>query len=248
VCFPSVFHPGDPDKPVKRYLGTTASEIGSDEIMAVKLYTQYVAAKDEWATTYSWFSSANSVVCTAATMSPACPAGTYQVEDVVWACGANSNSVRLEMKGKDLGKFDTIPAGVTGLKLEVEATVDTDLFLYDIDDGKYVVHYLTGVVNNTSRHGTYKGASISFSGDDTKPPVYEKVNITGATGSSMQIQVHNYANDSAIGTLVYSYDGIASCDQSAPAGCEKYNEIDARMLVVLWSVWSPAICSQPIMP
>jgi len=110
-----------------------------------------------------------------------------------------------------------IPANTDGAEIKMDGSGDLDLKLYDGDT------CIRGYDCTYASAGdqTYGGISISFSGDDTSPPVSETIKITGTTDKELQFRVHAYA--SFTGTATYTIGAIDPCDLSSQCvPCSSY--------------------------
>lgn len=167
-------------------------------------------------------------------LSDRCPAGYYRSSAMLFGCSAGRGVVRFSMRPSSMDEAVVIPKGVKHLQIMVSANVDVDMYLWDDEASKYIVHWKEGVVNDKRRMAVYKGTTYAFSGDDRTTPILESCNLTGVLQAPVGLRLYNYAKDRATATLYYAYAGLSPC-HTVPAGCEVYDRVEAEVAAMLWS-------------
>merc|ERR1719424_740131 len=141
-----------------------------------------------------------------------CPAGFYRSSPIVFHCHRSSGRAHFDMRARRTQVVTDAPAGAVNLQVGVSSDQDVDLLLWDEAEQTWVVKWEGGVVSANQPVGTYHGAEIRFSGDETQPPVVEEsIQVAGTLPVRLQVQVNNFASEDAVAVVAYSWDRIEGC-------------------------------------
>lgn len=118
-----------------------------------------------------------------------------------------------------------IPPGIKNLYIELNAQVDVDIQLYDIDHNQPLIGWKIGALIDSGKHASaeYHGITIEYSGYNgiiCGDRGHESIKITGTTQDHLRMKLYGYKEGDA--TLTYSYEGEGS--QSVPAGSGKFEQ------------------------
>jgi hypothetical protein len=166
-----------------------------------------------------------------------CPASFYRSSPIVYHCHRSSGRANFLMRARLTETVTDIPKGAVNLHVGVSSNQDVDLMLWDEATQTWVVKWEGGVVSANQLVGNYQGAEISFSGDESDPPVVEEfVQVEGTLPSRLQVQVNNFASREAAAVVEYSWDRIEGCP-AVPEGCLPFNESRAKLGARGYSAW-----------
>lgn len=151
-----------------------------------------------------------------------CGSDEYQSDVLILGCGGGSGTIDIGLQSGETEKIVDIPSGLHDIDIKLEADADLDLRLFDAAQPNQCI-YGYGCTNAREIVNDYEGLTIAFSGDDTRAPVIEYINVTGVTHKAFVLFVKAYAN--TVGTVSWRYGTMDSCPDPKP-GCSLCSSYD----------------------
>eukprot|EP00931_Biecheleriopsis_adriatica_P112903 TRINITY_DN8773_c0_g2_i2.p1 TRINITY_DN8773_c0_g2~~TRINITY_DN8773_c0_g2_i2.p1 ORF type:complete len:627 (+),score=101.54 TRINITY_DN8773_c0_g2_i2:53-1933(+) len=169
----------------------------------------------------------------------ACPNGYYRSSTIVFGCHGGQGTSDLHVAPGALSPGVKLPAGVQGFHVSASsAQAPVALELYDPLNRMMVVSEHHGLLNSTTRAGTYKDMGIVYSGGADVQGGNSSLYLLGTLPCEMDLSFRNLGNESsATVTLIYQFTGVTPCP-SPCTGCSTYDEAAAERAVLVWSRWA----------